>query len=232
MRYSSRLRTACFVAREKRFFAHLRLPDGSAMTAHLANTGSMRGCAEVGAPVRIWDSQNPGRKLRYSVEQICIDGRWILVNTARPNTIVEEALLAGVVPELAGYPSIWRERRPEGTRRRLDFLLEGPAGRAWVEVKNVTLLEGDVLRFPDAVTERGRHHLDVLVERVRQGERAVLFFHVGHEGGRRVEVARDVDPAYAAALDRALASGVEVLCWRSRMSDAEVVLSGPVPYSR
>ena len=211
MRYTPPLQTARFVSREKRFFAHLELPDGSPLTAHLANTGSMRGCAEVGAPVRIWDSQNPARKLRFSVEQICVGGRWILVNTARPNTIVEEALRAGVVPELTGYPVIQRERRPDGTRRRLDFLLQGPAGRAWVEVKNVTLLEDGVLRFPDAVTERGRHHLEVLVDRVRAGERAVLFFHAGHEGGLRVEVAREVDPAYGVALDRTMDAEIKIV---------------------
>ena len=54
----------------------------------------------------------------------------------------------------------------------VEVFLDAGGGPVWVEVKNVTLLDGDCLRFPDAVSERGRKHLDLLAAAV--GQDAVL----------------------------------------------------------
>jgi sugar fermentation stimulation protein A len=161
------------------------------------------------------------------VEQIRVGRHWICVNTGRPNAIVAEAIGAGGVRELAGYTNLRRE--VQLGHSRVDLLLEGP-GRCWVEVKNITLLRGDVLGFPDAVTTRGTKHLHTLTEAVRGGDRAVIFLHVGHEGGDVVVPARDVDPTWATALDDAVSAGVEVLAYRAEMDLEGVRLAGPVPF--
>lgn len=45
----------------------------------------------------------------------------------------------------------------------------------------------------------------------------------------RFRLAADIDPAYAAAFERAVAAGVEVLCHTCEISHEEIVLTGPLP---
>ncbi len=221
MDYPQTLVEGRFVRRWKRFFCEVAL-DGELVTAHLANTGRMTGCVAPDAPVRLSRSDNPKRKLAWSVEQIRVGGHWICVNSARPNRVVEEGIRAGAVAELAGFEGVKREQRLGESR--VDLVLEGP-GRTWVEVKNATLLVGDTLRFPDAVSERATRHVQELEAVARRGERAVLFFHVGHEGGSRVGLAENIDPTYAAAVRSAVRAGVEVLAYRAAMTDRTIRLA-------
>lgn len=229
MNYPSPLVQGTFVRRYKRFLCDVILPDGTEVTAHVANTGAMTGCTAPDAPVRLSHSSDPKRKLAWSVEQIRVGGHWICVNTARPNRVVEEGIEAGRVPELAGYPTVRREQRLGESR--VDLLLEGDGPRCWVEVKNATLLDGDRIVFPDARTARGTRHVGELEQAVRAGDRAVLFFHVGHEGGASVGLAEQVDPDYAAAVRSAVGAGVEVLAWRAAMTERTLALSEAVPVS-
>ncbi len=226
MDYPHPLVEGVFLRRYKRFFADVEI-DGEPITAHIANTGSMRACTAPRAPVRLSKSDNPKRKLAWSVEQIQVGGHWIVVNTARPNAVVAEGIAAGKVVELAGYPSLKREQRLGASR--VDILLEDGDRRAWVEVKSATLLEGRALRFPDAVTTRGTRHLRELGEVVGPRTRAVLFFHVGHEGGEWVEPAEDIDPEYARTLREVVGRGVEVIAYRTQIGMERIVLGGAVP---
>ncbi|WP_193371401.1 DNA/RNA nuclease SfsA [Pelagibius marinus] len=220
--------------RYKRFLSDVTLDDGSEVVAHCANPGSMLGLAEPGAPVWLSPSRNPARKLKYSWELVEVpsDGGSALVgiNTGRANALVAEGLEAGKVPELAGYA----ERRAEvryGANSRVDFLLEAPERPAcYVEVKSVTLKrQPGLAEFPDAVTARGTKHLGELAEMVRQGQRAVLFFLAQRGDCDRVAPAADIDPAYAEALDRALAAGVEILCYQCNLSPAGITLDERLP---
>lgn len=216
--------------RYKRFLSDITLDDGSEVVAHCANPGSMMGLAEPGSPVWLSPSRNPARKLKYSWELVEADGSLVGINTGRANALVAEGLEAGKVPELAGYA----RRRAEvryGAKSRVDFLLEDPDRPAcYVEVKSVTLKrQPGLAEFPDAVTARGTKHLGELAEMVRQGQRAVLFFLVQRGDCAKVAPARDIDPAYAEALNRALATGVEILCYQCNLSPAGIALDEGLP---
>jgi sugar fermentation stimulation protein A len=207
-----------FLRRYKRFFVDVELPSGDVLVAHCPNTGSLKGCLTVGARVWLRDSADPSRKLRYTWQAIEADNTWVNVDTGLPNAALRAAVLAGQIPELLGYASVRNEVK-YGASSRIDLLLED-AGRppCYVEIKNTTLAEGGVARFPDAVTERGRKHLTELVEMVRQGARAVQFFFVSRADVERFRPADDIDPAYAQALRQAAAQGVELLAYRARLS--------------
>ena len=64
---------------------------------------------------------------------------------------------------------------------------------------------------------------------VQQGHRAVLFFCVQVNQAKRMEVADKIDPLYARTLIEALNAGVEVIAWRTRLSDTEIVLERAIP---
>lgn len=230
MRFSPPLIAGTLLRRYQRFLADVRLADGTVVTAHCPNSGSMRTCAEPGWAVRLSPSDAPGRRLRYTWEMAHNGRCWIGVNTGWPPAVAAAAIATGRVPELTGYPVLRREV-PYGTRRsRIDLLLEAGARRCYVEVKNVTLLMPDgAVAFPDAVTERGRKHLLELTDVVRAGQRGVMLYVVQRADGAWFRPAVEIDPEYAQALAAAEAAGVEVLVYRAAVSPRGIRLAEPVP---
>ena len=170
-----------------------------------------------GSRVRIQDSGNPKRKLRWTLEQVRAGRTWVNVHTGRPNDVIASHLALGGVPGISPGAVVQREAR-DGAASRLDFCVETPLGRCWIEVKNVSLRVGHDACFPDAVTARGLKHLDALHRLVRAGDRAILCFYVSRADVRRVRAADEVDPAYAARLAEVAARGVEVLAYRGRIT--------------
>jgi sugar fermentation stimulation protein A len=184
----------------------------------------------------VWRSKsdNPKRKLAHSWELIEVDlgagSELVGVNTAHPNPLVGAALAAGIIPELSGYASIRREVK-YGKNSRVDFLLEDPMRPpCYVEVKNVHLMRTPGLaEFPDAKTERGAKHLEELGDAVAAGCRAVMLYLIQIGSASRFSLARDIDPKYAAAYDRARARGVEAIAWRCIIGCASIEIAAPVP---
>lgn len=214
MRFEDPLIPGRLLRRYKRFLSDVALEGGEAVVAHCPNPGSMLGLADEGAQVWLSPARNPERKLRYSWELTAVDGHYVGINTGRPNAIVEEAIGAGAVPELAGYGRLRREVR-YGRNSRIDILLEDD-GRppCYVEVKNVHMKRGPrAAEFPDSVTKRGAKHLDELAEAAEAGARAVMLFLVQRGDCDRLEIAADIDPDYDRALRAAVTRGVEALCY-------------------
>jgi sugar fermentation stimulation protein A len=226
MRFEPPLEEGRLLRRYKRFFADIETASGP-LTIHCPNTGSMLNCLNPGG--RVWFSRNddPRRKLRGTWDLgETPHGRLACLNTGRANALVEEALRAGVIAELAGFSELRREVRYGEENSRADFRLELPGGPAYVEVKSVTLGFADsaVAAFPDAVTARGAKHLRELAALARQGVRAVLLYCVNLAGIEAVRVAGEIDPGYAAALREARAAGVEVLAYGAEINPQEVRL--------
>lgn len=216
------------VRRYKRFLADVLLEDGSEVTVHCPNSGSMKGCATPGS--RLFLSRSPNLKRKYPLgwELVEADGFWAGINTGLPNYLTREAIENGTVRELQGYSAI-RPEVPYGEHSRIDLLLEGPIGRCFVEVKNVTLVEGGRALFPDAVTTRGQKHLLELMRVVREGDRGVIFFTVQRGDGNSVSPADLIDPEYGRLLRLAMDNGVEALAYRALVTPEEIMLTERLP---
>ncbi len=237
MRFASPLIPATLIRRYKRFLADVTLASGEEITVHVANPGSMIGLAEPGSQVWLSKSANVKRKLPYSWELIEVDFgtgvELVGVNTGHPNLLVAEALAAQAIPELAGYASIRREVK-YGKNSRIDFLLEGN-GRpsCYVEIKNVHLMRrAGRAEFPDCVTARGAKHLDELGAVVSAGARAVMLFVIQIGSAECFSLARDIDPGYGKAFDRAEMTGVGAAAWKCAISRERIDVSAPVPIVR
>lgn len=220
------------ITRYKRFLADVELANGEVITAHCPNTGRMKGCWTPGAPVQLSAADNPKRKLRWTLERVDMGAGWVGVNTARVNHIIADFIAAGAIAPLRGYEHIDKEPRyhaPGFPKSRFDLLL-GRDGRAdcYVEIKNTTLLDGARIRFPDAVTERGRKHLNLLQHAAQQGHRAVLVFAVNRPEGKYFCAAADIDPAYDETLKRVRQNGVEIVVVRIRHTETGVEAGGEV----
>jgi sugar fermentation stimulation protein A len=229
MDFPSPLVRGTLVKRYKRFLSDVELADGSVVTAHCANPGSMLGLVEPGSEVWLSPATNPARKLKYTWELVRAGDHRVGLNTAHPNSLVEAAVRDDLIPELSGYDSLRREVK-YGRNSRIDLLLAG-GGRpdCYVEVKNVHLRREDAAEFPDSVTARGAKHLVELGEAVAAGSRAVMFYLVQRADCVRFRIAADIDPAYAEGLKEARARGVEVLCYTCDVSPTAIEVAAPLP---
>jgi len=218
------------VKRYKRFLADVQLDKGGMVTAHCPNSGTMRACSDPGRPVYLSYHDNPKRKLKFTWEIIHMPDSLVGVNTMVPNRLVKQSIEDGLVKELTGYDRVRAEvKTSDGSR--LDLLLEKEDGRnCFVEIKNCTLVEGRVARFPDAVTTRGRKHLEELQRLVREGNRGVMVFLVQRMDADSFRPADEIDPAYGEELRKAHQNGVEILVYDVFINLHTICLNRALPF--
>ncbi len=215
MKFCSTLIETRLVKRYKRFLADVEMPLGEIITVHCANPGSMLGLTQAGNKAWISDSQNPKRKLRYSLEIIETDGVMVGINTSHPNKLAKEAIEASRIPLLSGYSTLRTEVK-YGENSRIDILLQDEKKQdTYVEVKNVHFVRTAGLHeFPDSVTARGAKHLDEMAREVEKGNRAVMLYVIQRNDGDYFQIAKDLDPNYFEAFKHATAKGVEAIAIR------------------
>jgi sugar fermentation stimulation protein A len=165
---------ARFIERPNRFLVRCRTRNRGEVEAYLANSG------------RLWELLRPDAKLyiterppsselrtRYKVLAVEREGEPVFLDTHLTNTVTRFLLDRRRIPPLAGAEVI-RQEVPVGTSR-IDFLLKRGRRQTLLEVKSCTLFGNEIAMFPDAVTERGRRHLEELAIRRRDADSAILF---------------------------------------------------------
>lgn len=228
MRFPAPLIPGTLVERYKRFLADVRLDDGTLVTAHCTNTGSMLGCNAPGSRVYLSEQHGKNRKLPYTWELIRVGRTLVGINTLAANRLAREGIERGVIRELQGYERL-RAEVPTRPGSRLDFLLESAGEQCYVEVKNVTLVVDRIAAFPDAVSERGTKHLKELMRLRRRGQRAVLLFVIQRTDVQSLRPADEIDAEYGRWLRRAAKAGVEIFPYRARVTVRGISLTEAVP---
>lgn len=227
MHFSPFLTKATLTRRYKRFLADAVLQSGEEVVAHCANPGAMTGCAKTGSTIWLSPSSNPKAKLDWRWELVDVGTSLVLINTGRTNKIVEEALLAGQLPEVSDFRTVKREQK-YGTGSRIDFLLEG-SRPTYVEVKNVSLANGTQALFPDSVTARGLKHLKELSAMAQGGARSVMLYVVARGDCTSFSLADDIDPAYAAGFKAARDAGVEMMVYSLHITSERIGFDKSLP---
>lgn len=229
MKFPTELVKGNLIKRYKRFLTDVELEDGSEVIAHCTNSGSMATCIEEGAPVYLSPATDPKRKTKFSWEMIYINNSWIGVNTMIPNQLVFDAIKNGELEKLKGYTFVKREVKFNDSR--FDIYAENPKEKCFIEVKNVSMKVGDMARFPDAVTTRGRKHLNTLVEVKKSGMRAVMVYVIQRVDVASLGFANDIDPEYSIALKHAVTNGVEVIALQAKVDTEGISIIGEIPVS-
>ncbi|AUT04292.1 DNA/RNA nuclease SfsA [Nostoc sp. CENA543] len=217
------LQPGILLKRYKRFFADVQLASGEVVTAHCPNTGPMTGVSTIGSAVQLSQSDNPNRKLAYTLELIQVHDNqptWVGVNTALPNRIVKLALSKHLFPELGDYSQIKGEVvYGVDKKSRIDFLLTGNDTERpiYLEVKNTTWCTGTLALFPDTETTRGQKHLRELMA-LLPNMRAVMLYFINRGDCTEFAPGDSADPVYGKLLRDAIALGVEVLPCRFDIS--------------
>lgn len=251
MRLVPPLLRGVLLGRRKRFFADVRLPDGTHVVAHCPNTGRLLGCLTPGAEVVLQGRPAVTRSLPWTwvlVRPATSRRSWVGVDTSLGVPLVLEAVEAGHLPELVGFKHAHREVvYGREARSRIDLVFSnierlsvvqnarehGADGAAWVEVKSTTLVRREgrvrVAEFPDAVTLRGQKHLEELEDVVRRNRRAILVFAVQRPDADVFAPADAIDPDYGRLLRRAIARGVEVIALSARIRGDAIALARRLP---
>lgn len=230
MKFETPLTRGTLIKRYKRFLADVRLENGTVITAHCPNSGSMRSCDFPGSPVLLSKSANAGRKYPYMWEMIYTNNVWAGIHTGRANGIVFEGIKNKKVKPLARYNEIKREVWVS-VHSRLDALLSNGDEKCYVEIKNVTLQENNVAYFPDAVTTRGTKHLRELMTLKKKGHRACIFFLVQRSDCGVFMPADHIDFIYGQTLRKAVRAGVEIFVHLAKVSPRGISLWKPLPYA-
>jgi sugar fermentation stimulation protein A len=216
-----------FLARDNRFRVTVEM-SGDAVGAHLPNSGRLAELLVPGRRVLLARRSGIKRKTGYDLSLVDLDGRWVSVNARLPNDLLAEALRAGRVVPLAGYQTVRREV-PFG-HSRFDFLLQSPSRPfCLVEAKSITLVVDGLGCFPDAVTLRGRRHVNELAGAVEAGYRAAVVFVVQRDDAVGMRPHDESDPDFGRALRSAARRGVEVYAYGCRVAPGRVEIAQPLP---
>ena len=231
MKFKERLLQGTLIKRYKRFFADIKYKN-EVITAHCPNPGSMMGLLDSGNKVWFSISNNPNRKLKYTLEIIEVEKKMVGINTQLANKIILEALNKKKIKNLIKFNNIKTEVK-FSDKTRFDFLISNSKEKCFVEVKNVTLVrEKKIAEFPDAITSRGTKHLKELIEAKKQGFKSYIFYLVQREDCGYFKIAKDIDEEYKIAYDEAIRSGVKMFCYNCKLSSKEIKLNRQINYEQ
>ena len=231
MKFKNKLLQGTLIKRYKRFFVDIKY-QGKTITAHCPNSGSMLSLLNTGNSVLFSKSDNPERKLKYTLEIVIINKKLVGVNTHSTNKIILESLKKKKIKSLVKFFNIKNEVK-FSDKTRFDFLISNKTQKCFLEVKNVTLVRKDgIAEFPDSITSRGTKHLKELIIAKKKGFQSYILYLIQREDCKSFKIAEDIDEEYKNTFDTALKSGVKILCYDCKLSNEEIRINNQIYYEK
>ena len=229
MNFDNKLIPGLLIKRYKRFFVDVRV-NNQILTVHCPNTGSMHGLLDQGNKVWISKSNNPKRKLKYTLEIIEVKKTKVGINTHSTNKIVHHALQNNLIKEFNNNMDIKPETK-FGANTRFDFLVSSKKYQSFIEVKNVTLSrKRNLAEFPDAETSRGLKHIGELIKASKKKFKVYILFVIQRNDCNSFSIAKDIDPNYANALSKAVKNNLKILCYDCKFSPKGIKLNRQIKF--
>ena len=231
MKFNKKLLQGTLVKRYKRFFVEIKYKNKT-ITAHCPNSGSMMGLLNKGNNVWFSESDNPKRKLKYTLQIVVVNNIPVGINTHLSNKIVLESLINKKIKNLIRFTNIKSEVK-FSDNTRFDFLISNNKEKCFLEVKNVTLLRQDnIAEFPDAITSRGTKHLKELIKAKRKGYESYMLYLIQRDDCNFFKIANDIDEEYKNTFDEALNNGVKMLCYDCKLNNEEIIINNQINYEQ
>jgi sugar fermentation stimulation protein A len=231
MKLQTPLLQGALVKRYRRFLADVKLMEnGTIVTAHCPNSGSMVGCCEPGRSVVLSDSGDSSRRHPLTWELIEMDTAWVAVNPHLGRKIVHDALLNRQIPTLVEYSDIQKDAQ-SGLGRKVDFMLQGMEHNCFINLFIVTWADHGTALYPDVPSERSTKAMSALADIARQGHRAVAFFFVQRGDCSAFKPAENVDRQFRKAMVDATNAGVETIVYRAHITPEEISLGEPLSFT-
>ena len=227
MKFKKTLLQGTLIKRYKRFFVDIKYQNKT-ITAHCPNSGSMKGLLDLGNRAWFSQSDDPKRKLKYTLQIVETNKSLVGVNTHLSNKIVLEALEKKKIKSLVRFTDIKTEAK-FSDKTRFDFLISNSKEKCFLEIKNVTLVrENNIAEFPDAITSRGTKHLKELINAKNKGYESYMLYLIQREDCESFKIAQDIDTDYKNAFDRAIKAGVKILCYDCKISHEGVKINNQI----
>lgn len=219
---------AKFIERPNRFIAYCSV-GGETHKVHVKNTGRCRELLIPGCTVYLEESDNPNRKTKYSLIAVRKGNRLINMDSQVPNKVVQEAIInkSIVLPGLKDDIILIKPEKTYGNSR-FDIYLETESEKVFIEIKGVTLEDNNIVKFPDAKTERGVKHINELVEATRDGYKCYIIFVVQMEEVIYFTPNNEMHKELGDALIYASNNGVQVLAYDSVVTPGSIEIKEEV----
>ena len=216
-----------FVERPNRFLSRVRI-DGKVYDSHVPDPGRLKELLFPGARVLVEPKTGEHRKTKFATVMVYSGNELISINSQLPNRFVRHCLDNSLIPEL----SDWTVKKQEYTlgKSRFDFLLERQDEEKLLEVKSATLVEDGIVRFPDAVTSRGKRHVLHLADSITPKRSAAVLFIVQRSDALAFEPHWGRDPEFSEALQYSVNNGVELLIYTTKLEPDSMTLRASIPY--
>lgn len=215
-----------FLERLNRFSALVKIKSKE-IKVYLPNSGRMKELLLKGARVYLSPSHKPERTTSYDLLLVMTGKMLVSVDSRVPNRLLEEYFRKGILPGFEKHRLLRREVKY--SRSRLDFLLENNSRLCYVEAKSVTLNKNGTAFFPDAPTERGRHHLQALIQLLGEGHQACIIFVAQRADSLYFSPNDETDPEFGRILRKAIALGVEARAYRCLVTPEKIEITGKIP---
>ena len=229
MNFENELIPGVLIKRYKRFFVDIKVKN-KVITAHCPNTGSMMGLLNKGNKVWITKTNNPNRKLKYTLQIIESNGVKVGVNTHLTNKLFYEAIKKRGIFKLKKSDEVIKEKK-FNSNTRFDFFIKKQNKGSFIEVKNVTLSrKNNIAEFPDAVTERGTKHLRELVKAKKRGFDIYLVFIIQREDCKIFKIADDIDKNYKKLLTFAQKNKLKIICYDCKFLPKGIIINNKLKF--
>lgn len=206
-----------FISRPNRFIANVEI-NGKPEVCHVKNTGRCKELLTPNATVYVQEHDNPNRKTKFSVIGVLKGDRKINMDSQVTNKVVHEWILKGNL--FKDVTLIKPECKYKNSR--FDFYVETKTQKAFIEVKGATLEEENIVRFPDAPTERGVKHIHELIECINEGYEAYIIFVIQMKDVLYFTPNDTTHKAFGDALREGAQKGVHILAVDSEVTEDSI----------
>lgn len=215
-------KTGVFISRPNRFEALVKIEDKIELV-HVPNTGRMRELLLDETVVVLKKSNNPNRKTRYTLFFVLKEDHLICVNSVLANDVFEDAIKSGLIDWVNGEV----KREVVYKDSRIDFFIKGE-DKTFIEIKCGTYEENGVVMFPDAPTDRGRKHIDELVNAVKEGYRAAIVIIAFMDYVEEFIPNYKIDMKFGMKLKEAFEAGVIVKAYNCNIGLEEISIKDEI----
>ncbi len=196
--------------------------EGREFRAHLRNTGRLKDLIYPGATVAC-ESKESG-KTDARVIGAVDEGAYVLLDTHVQERGVSKALRTHLLDWIPAGVGVEEQVTCEG--KRFDFGLRVGRGQGYMELKSAVSCDHGWASYPDAPTERGLEHVELLAELSAAGVPAWIVFVVTDPRCSRFRPNGRIQPEMVPALRAAREAGVKIASLKTILTgDGEVLLS-------
>lgn len=193
-----------FIKRINRFTCLIKV-KGKEEKAYLPNSGRLQEILKEGNQTILIKKEEG---LPYRLIAIKDKNIWIGVDSQSVNKFFENLILKNKIPFLKGVKIEDKDKKIDDLK--IDFVLKNKNRKILCEVKSSALLINKIAVFPDAPTERGLRHLELLINKKEERVDSMIIFIIQREDAKNFAPNSLTHYEFSKKLYEAILKGVKV----------------------